>query len=139
MGAAALVTGVPLAAYLLAPAFRKTAGKWVNLGTTGDFPPGHMRMMPFEFQIKDGWQVLPQRGFVWVKIDGPGRLKVFSSRCTHLACNVVWQEKRQIFVCPCHAGYFDAEGKNISGPPTRPLTVLEHRIDNGNLLTFLPI
>jgi menaquinol-cytochrome c reductase iron-sulfur subunit len=97
-----------------------------------------MKMMPFEFQIKDGWLVLPQKGFVWVKTEGPGLLRVFSSKCTHLACNVVWQEDRQIFVCPCHAGYFDANGKNISGPPTKPLSVLEHRIDNGNLLVFLP-
>ena len=28
--------------------------------------------------------------------------------------------------CPCHDGYYDLQGKNVSGPPPRPLP--EHRV-----------
>jgi len=46
--------------------------------------------------------------------------------CTHQGCNVSWVENEQIYLCPCHDGKFDAEGKPIYGPPRealRPLAV----------------
>ena len=50
---------------------------------------------------------------------------VFSRRCTDLGCLVSWNKERQQFVCPCHQGTFDKNGKNISGPPPRPLDRME--------------
>lgn len=44
-----------------------------------------------------------------------------SAVCTHLGCIVRWQEDKGEFLCPCHAGRFDATGKVISGPPPKPL------------------
>ena len=49
----------------------------------------------------------------------------FSRRCTDLGCLVSWNKEREQFVCPCHQGVFDRTGKNISGPPPRPLDRLE--------------
>lgn len=45
----------------------------------------------------------------------------FSRRCTDLGCLVSWSRERQQFVCPCHQGVFDKTGRNIAGPPPRPL------------------
>jgi cytochrome b6-f complex iron-sulfur subunit len=45
----------------------------------------------------------------------------FSRRCTDLGCLVSWNRERQQFVCPCHQGVFDRSGRNIAGPPPRPL------------------
>jgi len=53
--------------------------------------------------------------------DEEGNLKAFSLVCTHMACVVSWQPEKKIFYCPCHDGYFDAQGKVISGPPPAPL------------------
>ena len=50
-----------------------------------------------------------------------GTWKAFSLVCTHLACTVVWNSEKQEFHCPCHDGFFDAEGNVISGPPPSPL------------------
>ena len=50
-----------------------------------------------------------------------GTLKAFSLVCTHLACTVVWNSEKQEFYCPCHDGFYDAEGNVISGPPPAPL------------------
>jgi cytochrome b6-f complex iron-sulfur subunit len=45
----------------------------------------------------------------------------FSRRCTDLGCLVSWKKNREQFVCPCHQGVFDKAGRNIAGPPPRPL------------------
>jgi cytochrome b6-f complex iron-sulfur subunit len=49
----------------------------------------------------------------------------FSRRCTDLGCLVSWNKERQQFVCPCHQGVFDKTGRNIAGPPPRPLDRFE--------------
>ena len=138
-GVAALVTGVPLASYVIAPSLNKGTGKWIDFGPVADLNPGSMEMLSYEFMVKDGWLVLPQRGFVWAKTEAGGKLRVFSSTCTHLACNVIWREEEEVFVCPCHSGRFNGDGKHIAGPPTRPLTVLQHKVEEGNLKVFLTV
>lgn len=50
-----------------------------------------------------------------------GTFKAFSLLCTHLACTVSWIPEKKEFYCPCHEGFFDAEGKVLSGPPPAPL------------------
>jgi Rieske Fe-S protein len=136
---AAVITAVPLASYLIAPSLKKGTGKWLDFGPAEDLKPASVEMLSYEFMVKDGWLVLPQRGFVWAKTESSGELRVFSSTCTHLACNVIWREEEEVFVCPCHSGRFNAEGKNIAGPPTRPLAVLEHKVEGGNLKVFLTL
>jgi cytochrome b6-f complex iron-sulfur subunit len=49
----------------------------------------------------------------------------FSRRCTDLGCLVSWNKEREQFVCPCHRGVFDKTGRNIAGPPPRPLDRFE--------------
>lgn len=49
-------------------------------------------------------------------------LLAYSQACTHLSCAVVPRIAEGVLHCPCHEGYFDlATGKNIAGPPPRPL------------------
>ena len=136
-GGAALMTGVPLAFYVVTPALKKETGKWFDFGAAEDLEPDNFSMLSYEFMVKDGWLVLPQRGFVWAKPDAANRIKVFSSTCTHLACNVIWQEDSRTFECPCHSGRFDAAGNPVSGPPDRPLKVLESKVEEDNILVFL--
>ncbi len=58
----------------------------------------------------------------------------FSRVCTHLGCLVRYDQERQVFICPCHAGTFDLEGKVISGPPPKPLPKFSVRVEGNNLL-----
>ena len=136
-GGAAMLTGIPLVSYFIAPALKKAAGKWVDFGTVEDLTPGGTEMLTYEFMVKDGWLVLPQRGFVWAKTNKDHNIKVFSSTCTHLACNVIWQAETNQFICPCHSGRFDSNGNPASGPPTKPLSVFEHKIEEDNLLVYM--
>ena len=133
----AILTGFPLAAYFIAPALKKATGKWVDFGAAEDLTPDSIEMLTYEFMVKDGWLVLPQRGFVWAKVNENNHIKVFSSTCTHLACNVIWQEETNHFICPCHSGRFDSDGNPAAGPPTKPLSVLNHKIEEDNLLVYM--
>ncbi len=55
-----------------------------------------------------------------------GKLLAYSQKCTHLACAVVPKLDEGILLCPCHNGIFDlATGRNVAGPPPRPLPVIE--------------
>ena len=50
-----------------------------------------------------------------------GELRAFTAICTHLACTVQYREDMQMIWCACHNGHYDLFGKNVSGPPPRPL------------------
>ena len=55
-----------------------------------------------------------------------GKLLAYSQKCTHLSCAVVPELDKGILRCPCHEGIFElATGRNIAGPPPRPLPVIE--------------
>ena len=60
-----------------------------------------------------------QPGIV-VKTPG-GDIRAFSAVCTHLNCTVQYREDLQHVWCACHNGHYDLNGKNIAGPPPRPL------------------
>ncbi len=50
-----------------------------------------------------------------------GELKAFSATCTHLGCIVQYRSDLSQIWCACHNGHFDLNGKNVEGPPPRPL------------------
>ena len=50
-----------------------------------------------------------------------GELRAFGAICTHLNCTVQYREEKQDIWCACHNGVYDLNGKNVSGPPPRPL------------------
>jgi cytochrome b6-f complex iron-sulfur subunit len=51
-----------------------------------------------------------------------GELRAFSAECTHLDCTVQYRDDLTQIWCACHNGHYDLNGKNVSGPPPRPLT-----------------
>ena len=54
-GCAALLTGIPLATYVIKPTLKRGAGKWIDLGAVEDLEPDTFTMLSYEFMIKDGW------------------------------------------------------------------------------------
>jgi len=63
-----------------------------------------------------------------------GNFKAFSATCTHLDCTVQFKNDTQQIWCACHNGLYDLEGRNISGPPPRPLTKYGVRTIRGNVV-----
>ena len=63
-----------------------------------------------------------------------GVYKAFSAVCTHLSCTVQYRgDTRQIW-CPCHNGIYDLNGRNVSGPPPRPLTAYEAHVQGEDIV-----
>ena len=57
------------------------------------------------------------RGESFVMARTPDGFRVLSDVCPHLGCRVHWDPQAKQFICPCHMGIFDAEGKAVAGPP----------------------
>jgi cytochrome b6-f complex iron-sulfur subunit len=75
-----------------------------------ELPPGSAKVFPFG--TKPAILVrTPQ-----------GEWRAFSAKCTHLSCTVTYRDDMNMIWCPCHDGRFDLTGKNVSGPPPRPLS-----------------
>lgn len=54
--------------------------------------------------------------------------RAFSALCTHLDCTVQYQQQRRQIWCACHNGFYDLNGRVVSGPPPRPLEPYAVRI-----------
>jgi Rieske Fe-S protein len=62
-----------------------------------------------------------------------GEYYAYDQKCTHLSCPVYYAKEADRLECPCHEGGFDVrDGRNLYGPPPRPLPriVLEKRGEN---------
>lgn len=53
-----------------------------------------------------------------------GEFRTFKGVCSHADCNVSWRSTENDFFCACHDGRYDEFGKNVAGPPPRPLSKL---------------
>ena len=63
-----------------------------------------------------------------------GKLLAYSQKCTHLSCAVVPAIDQGLILCPCHDGVFDlATGRNLAGPPPRPLPAIELELDGDDI------
>jgi Rieske Fe-S protein len=59
--------------------------------------------------------------------------RAFAGTCTHLDCIVEFQRPLQRIWCNCHNGGYDLTGRNIIGPPPRPLEAFRVDLaDDGN-------
>jgi menaquinol-cytochrome c reductase iron-sulfur subunit len=56
-----------------------------------------------------------------------------STRCMHLGCPVRYVQASERFICPCHGGVYDFQGKVIGGPPVRPLDRFQTRVERGQV------
>ncbi|HVA94283.1 MAG TPA: ubiquinol-cytochrome c reductase iron-sulfur subunit [Candidatus Dormibacteraeota bacterium] len=50
-----------------------------------------------------------------------GKYHAMSAVCTHLNCTVQYRSDLHAVWCACHNGMYSVDGRNISGPPPRPL------------------
>ena len=52
-----------------------------------------------------------------------GEVRAFNAVCTHIECTVEYRRAKGEIFCNCHNGVYDLNGRNVSGPPPRPLEV----------------
>ena len=121
--------GVELRLGTLAHRVRFERGRAVGVVLGG---PREDHRIALEEIPEQGWAVL---GPAFVR-QGPHGLEARSSRCTHMGCPV--QLSKSGFACPCHNGQYDSEGRNISGPPPKPLESLRVEVIGDQAVLHLP-
>lgn len=139
-GLIGLATAVPVIGYLFSPAVRESkANSWIDLGPLKNYPVG-TTPSTFEFTQTNvnGWERTSLSYGVFVVRRDEKTVQVLSNVCTHLGCHVNWHPDIQHYVSPCHDGHFDLTGKNVSGPPPRPLDEFTTKVEKGNLFIQLP-
>jgi Rieske Fe-S protein len=115
------VLGISLTAFAAAvvyPVARYLSPPQIPEATTSRVLAGKVSELASE-----GWKIFPfgsQPGIL-VQI-APGEFRAFTATCTHLECTVQYEKSGKRFWCACHNGFYDLTGRNVAGPPPRPLT-----------------
>jgi len=133
-GIIAAVFLYPAARYFLYPALKRGGGTtWTQVAPVSEIPLGTPTFITYEERVKDGWTVVTFSKGAWVLTTDRQAFRVYDPHCTHLGCPYYWNPDRNLFLCPCHDGVFDIQGNVVSGPPPRPLDIIENKVEGGNL------
>ena len=117
-----LAAGYPAARFIEPPAGR-TSGSAV-VGKLDELPVGTAKTV-----LVDERPVLIVR-----TVDG--EVRAFSALCPHLQCVVGYSAEHNRIECPCHGGVFSVDGRNVAGPPTRPLDELKVSLNEGLIVVW---
>lgn len=71
------------------------------------------------FNVDSDWQYTA-KSRVWIKQDALGIMALVAT-CTHLGCEVNYDQEKKEWLCPCHASIYDSEGRPVSGPAPKAL------------------
>jgi len=99
----------PVLKYLVPPAVPDLGEDEVVAGKVGDLKPNGSKV--FRFGSRPALLLLTAEG----------EYRCVSAVCTHLGCTVQYRSDLVEIWCACHNGTYGLDGRNISGPPPRPL------------------
>ena len=110
----AAVIGVPAAAFLLDG--RNRPGRQSGYRTVArlrELQVGVPREVLISETRRDAWNTHPEAvvGRVWLIRRDNDQVDAFSAVCPHLGCSINRSDGG--FLCPCHGGHFDLDGKRI--------------------------
>jgi len=87
-----------------------------------------------EFPINEGKIVKFGRVPVILIKTNVGEFRAFAGTCTHLDCIVQYRSDTKQIWCACHNGFYDLKGRNISGPPPKPLEEFTVDVENNEIV-----
>jgi cytochrome b6-f complex iron-sulfur subunit len=99
----------PILSYLNPPKTLEADVQTVKAGSASEFPVDSGQIIKFG------------RKPVLLLRTEAGEFRAFSATCTHLDCIVQYRTDLKQIWCACHNGLYDLKGRNVSGPPPRPL------------------
>jgi len=103
----------PVLRYILPPETAEATSDMVLAGRVGDLKPNSGKI--FRFGSRPALLMLTSSG----------QYSAISAVCTHLNCTVQYRSDLHAVWCACHNGMYTPDGRNISGPPPRPLEKYE--------------
>jgi len=99
----------PVVRYMIPPPSPEAATRRVVAAKKDELAPGSFKIFPFG----------GEPGLLIRTADG--NYRALTAVCTHLGCTVQYKPGEKLIWCACHNGAYDLEGRNVSGPPPRPL------------------
>jgi Rieske Fe-S protein len=106
----------PVMRYFVPPQTADLGGDSVVAAKVGEMKPNSGKI--FRFGSRPGLLVLTT----------DGQYKAMSAVCTHLSCTVQYRPDMNEVWCACHNGKYGLDGRNISGPPPRPLQAFDVQV-----------
>jgi len=103
----------PVLRYLIPPAVPDLGGDEIVAAKVAELKPNSAKI--FRFGSRPGLLVR----------NADGTYRALSATCTHLSCTVQYRSDLRQIWCACHNGIYDLNGRNVSGPPPRPLDVFD--------------
>lgn len=103
----------PVLRYLVPPAVADLGGDEIVAAKLTELKANSAKI--FRFGSRPGLLIM----------NSDGTYRALSATCTHLACTVQYRSDLRQIWCACHNGIYDLNGRNVSGPPPRPLDVFD--------------
>lgn len=116
----------PIFSYLIPPKIAEANVNSVKAGPAEDFQPNSAQI------IKFGRQPV-----ILIRTEN-AEFRAFTATCTHLDCIVQYRTDLKQIWCACHNGLYDMKGRNISGPPPRPLEEFTVNVVSGEIVVSKP-
>ena len=138
-GIASAAFGLPALGFALGPLFeRSEAPNFQDVGPETDFNP---ETYVAKVITIDPYVGEPGKTTVYVRRFDPTRdtdklhqpYVAISNRCMHLGCPVRYVSASERFICPCHGGVYEFDGKVAGGPPVRPLDRFDTKVVAGRV------
>jgi menaquinol-cytochrome c reductase iron-sulfur subunit len=135
-GVAVGAVALPTIGFAIAPIFHRGKERWEAVGPVSDFTSDTYREVVFTLVPGIGEA---GKTIAYVRLgskdlqEDPNVYIAISSRCAHVGCPVSFSKAAGNFICPCHGGVYDFEGKRIGGPPVRPLDRFQTRVRAGKV------
>jgi Rieske Fe-S protein len=112
----------PVLRYLVPPEVPEAPTLSVKAGPAATLAPNSARIVPFGS--------VPA---IVVRLPN-GELRAFAGTCTHLSCTVQYRPDLEHIWCACHNGHYDLHGRNVSGPPPRPLEAYDAGVQGDEIV-----
>jgi cytochrome b6-f complex iron-sulfur subunit len=103
----------PVLRYLIPPPVPDLGGDEVVASKVADLKPNGSKV--FRFGTRPALLLMTAEG----------EYRALSAVCTHLSCTVQYRNDLHQVWCACHNGLYDLTGRNVSGPPPRPLETFQ--------------
>ncbi len=98
-----------------------------NLTVAKEFIKGKIEFLgklPEEVDIGEGTHVNVNGKKACAYRDSQGVLHLIDATCTHMGCEVEWNDGENTWDCPCHGSRYSVDGDVIEGPALNPLKKL---------------
>jgi Rieske Fe-S protein len=116
---------------LLRPRISAATDRWLDVAPLNELAGPQPVIRKIVAEHIAGWAITTEEHNVFVL---PAKSnQVLSAVCPHEGCEVLWEQERSRFSCPCHESYFASDGARISGPAQRGLDQLPTRVQDGKL------